>query len=135
MRAFSLMFGYICINLAASFWALSGAIPAAQQLYVSPTDITNTFTLTLFFSVGVTGGLMAIIGIMTRQYVFATGALLIWIIGILLPIVQWVILGLPFVLSAILPSELSWISGIIGAFFAVTLFMFMAELAAGRQVT
>ena len=137
MKAFNLMFGYICLNLAAFFLAMSGAFPVAQQLYVSPTDVTNTFTLTMFVAAGVTGGVMSIIALITRQYVFAASALLIVVIGILLPIVQWVILGLPFVLTALLAPvpELSWLSGIVGAFFAVSLFMFMAELAAGRQVT
>jgi hypothetical protein len=135
MKAYTLIFGFICINFASFALNASGVVPVSRELYVNPTDVSNTFSLTIFAALGAGGAVLGLIGLITRQFYMAAGALVIWVIGIMLPIVQWVFVGLPIMLTALVPSELSWLTGMIGAFFAISLFMFMAELAAGRPVT
>ena len=135
MRTFSLFLFVICLNMSAFIINQSGMIVTSQLLYISPFDVSNQFNLILFAGVGIGGAISGIIGLLTRQYVYAAGALLIWVIGIMLPILQWFLIGAPIILAALLPSELGFISYVVEAFFYFILFMFMVEVATQRQVT
>jgi hypothetical protein len=135
MKASSLLYAMIFLNLAAFSVHLSGVFPVTRELWVNPTDITNAFSLTVFAVVGAGGAVIGILGAIFKTYTFAASAILLWVIGIVLPIVQWFIGGLPIMMAAILPPELAWFSVIVGAVFAMTFFMFILEIAAGRQMT
>ena len=141
MKAVNWIFGYIFINAAAALlvYPLPGVgsiIPIGRNLIVTPLDITNTFSLAVFGSLTAGGAILGVIAIVLRQYVYAAGVLLIWVIGLLLPIVWWFIAGLPMMLAAVLaPFDLTWLITTIVAFATVHLFFFLAEIAAGRQVT
>jgi hypothetical protein len=107
-----------------------------RQLYINPIDVSNKFSLTIFGALGVGGAIFGIAAILTRQYVYATGVLLIWAVGVVvLPIGQWILLGAPFVLVAILPSEVAWLSQVVVAFYAISIFMFVLEITTQRQIT
>jgi len=135
MRAYSIMIFIVCLNMSAFIINQSGAFPESQQLYISPTDVTNQFSLTVFAALGVGGAIFGLAALLTRQYVYAAGALLIWIIGVFLPIGQWFLIGAPVMLAALLPSEVTYLSQVVTAFIALALFMFLAEIASQRQVT
>lgn len=135
MRAYSLMMFIICLNMSAFIISQSGSLTESQELYINPFDIQNQFSLTLFGALGVGGAILGLASLLTRQYVYAAGALLIWVIGIFLPIGQWFLVGTPIILSVLLPPEISYITHVITAFFAFTLFMFFAEIVSQRQIT
>jgi len=131
----------VCLNMSAFILSQSGAMTSSQELYINPLDIynpetqTGQFSLVLFGALGVGGAILGLASLLTRQYVYAAGALLIWVIGIFLPIGQWLLLGTPIILAALLPAEVAYISHVVTAFFALVLFMFLAEIVGQRQIT
>ena len=135
MKAYSLMMFVVCLNMSAFILNQSGAMASSQELYISPFDLSNQFSLTVFGALGVGGAILGLASLLTRQYVYAAGALLIWIVGVFLPIGQWFLLGAPLMLGAILPPEVSYLTHVVTAFFALVLFMFLAEIVGQRQIT
>jgi len=151
LKAYSLMVFYLCVNMAAYIINQSGAFIESQLLYINPFDVSNQFSLTVFGGLLIGGGIIGVIALITRQYVYASVALVVWVIGLILPVAQWFLLGTPIVLNALipvgtdgkpvlLPVEINdvWVSGftlIIVAFFAFIFFMFMIEIASQRQIT
>lgn len=135
MKMYSLLFFIICLNMAAFILQQSGTSTVSKELYISPLDITNKFSLSVFGALAIGGGIIGVIALITRQYVFASVALLIWVIGLLLPITQWFLLGTPIILNVLLPPEVSYLSYVVTAFFAFAFFMFMLEIAAQRQIS
>ena len=125
----------VCLNMSAFILSQSGAMTSSQELYISPFDLSNQFSLTVFGALGVGGAILGLASLLTRQYVYAAGALLIWIVGVFLPIGQWFLLGAPIILGAILPPEVSYLTHVVTAFFALVLFMFLAEIVGQRQIT
>ena len=125
----------VCLNMSAFILNQSGAMASSQELYISPFDLSNQFSLTVFGALGVGGAILGLASLLTRQYVYAAGALLIWIVGVFLPIGQWFLLGAPIMLGAILPPEVSYLTHVVTAFFALVLFMFLAEIVGQRQIT
>jgi len=121
--------------MAAFIINQSGALAVSQELYVSPFDVSNQFSLAVFGITAIGGGILGLIGLLTRQYTFASGAILIWVIGLMLPVTQWFLAGVPMILGVLLPTEISYLTYVVSAFFAFILFMFMAEIATQRQIT
>jgi len=121
--------------MSAFILSQSGAMTSSQELYISPFDLSNQFSLTVFGALGVGGAILGLASLLTRQYVYAAGALLIWIVGVFLPIGQWFLLGAPIMLGAILPPEVGYLTHVVTAFFALVLFMFLAEIVGQRQIT
>jgi len=121
--------------MAAFIINQSGAFATSQELYINPLDVSNQFSLTVFGGLLAGGAIIGIIALITRQYVYASIALVVWVIGLILPIAQWFLLGTPIILAAILPSEISYLSTVVSAFFAFIFFMFMIEIASQRQIT
>ena len=134
MKATSIMIAIFCLNLAAYSVHLMGIFPVTKELWINPTDITNQFTLTLFAVVGGGGIIVGILAAIFKTYTFAAGAILLWVVSIFLPIVQWIVGGFPIMMAAVLPAELAWFTVVAGAFIAVSFFFFLAEIAAGRQL-
>ena len=141
MKGYSLMFFMVCLNISAFIINESGAIAESKELYLSPLDIydpstgTGKFGLTVFFVLLAGAGAIGVIGIIFQQNIFAIGALLVWVLGGLTPIIQWFLLGTPIILAKLLPGSLSYVSVAVGAFFAITFFIFLMEIISQRQVT
>jgi hypothetical protein len=135
MKMWSPMLFMICVNLAAFMLNASGLYPVGSALWISPSDMTSTFTLSIFAGVGLGGAIVGIIALITRQFVYATYALIIWIAGVLLPIAQWFLGGVPIMLAYLLPSELWFVTSSIEALMLILFFMFFVELFSQRQVT
>jgi len=135
MKVYSLMVFYLCLNMAAFIINQSGAFATSQELYINPLNVSNQFSLTVFGGLLAGGAIIGIIALITRQYVYASIALVVWVIGLILPVAQWFLLGTPIILAAILPPEISYVSTVVSAFFAFIFFMFMIEIASQRQIT
>jgi len=135
MKAYSVIMFLVCLNMAAFIIQQSGAIVGSKELYISPFDISSQFSLTYFavLASAVTG--IGIIAFIFRPSVYSIGALLIFVFLGLLPITQWLVLGVPIMLTAVLPSEIVYVSYVVSAFFAVTFFIFLMEIISQRQVT
>lgn len=135
MRAYSLMIFYLSLNIAAFIISESGAFVGSQTLYINPLDVSNQFSLVIFTAIAGAGTIGGLIALYTRQYLFVAGALLIWIIGLLVPIGQWILIGTPIILATLLPTEISYLSAVVSAFFAFIFFMFLIEIAGQRPIT
>jgi len=116
----------------------SGAVAGSKELYMGPSDVLTTFDITKFnfFTGSLAGaGIISVIALIFRQGVFAVAAILIWLVVTLVPVAQWFLLGAPMMLAAMLPSEVSYLSYVVTAFFAIVFFMFLMGIAAQREVT
>lgn len=133
-RLASFMYFIICINLAAWVINQSGFYPISQILWLNPNLIMERFALNVFAGIAASGAITGIISLLTRTQVFASYALIIWVIGILLSLGLWFLGGLPTFLAFILPPELWYISSIIQAFCTVSFFFFFMEVASQRQI-
>lgn len=135
MKAYTVIFAYFVLNISAFVLNYLQVIPG-PSLYLTPDMLLSEFSLTAFASIGVGGAIAGLLALITRQYVYAVGAILIWIIGLVLPILQWVVAGLPFMLAAMLnPYGLGWFAAVIEGFFAIIIFIFCIEILSGKQIT
>ncbi len=125
---------YVCCNLAAFVLHASGLYPTGSELYANATDITSTFSLSIFVGLGIGGGLLGIIALLTKQASYASFALLIWAVGIFLPIAQWFIAGVPIALALMLPSELWFIASVIEAMCIMLFFIFFLGIVTQRHI-
>ena len=135
MKTYSLMFFIVCMNLAAFIIQQSEAIMGSQPLWINPFDIQNKFSLTIITAALLGGGAITIITMLFRPGIYAVGALLVWVVITLTPIAQWFLIGTPIILAALLPTELSFLTGVISAFFAISFFMFLIEIISQRPIT
>lgn len=139
MRFGTILWAYIFVNTAAFLLAydipgVGQIIPVGRELFTSPLDLTNTFSLTVF-SMAAGGSIVAgVVSILLRQYVYAAGILIIAVISIFTPIVLWLLAGLPMMLSAIFaPFDFGWLTAVVVGFVTVHAFLFLAGLMAGRE--
>jgi len=122
-----------------AIWTLNiaGILPVYREPISDPTNILNLFSLDVFTAItGIVGGVtIGILAIMTRSYALSTGVLLLWIVGIMFKPVQDIFAGIPYLLEAVLPSQVWFFSQVFVAFSALILFMFIVEIIAGREIT
>lgn len=137
MRLFSILMFLLALNVAAYILHHSGAFVVSQELYASPERAESVFNLVTLQNavVGVVGGVgvAVLVSLITRQYVYATGALILWVIGVLFEPIMWFFVGVPVMLNALGAPVL--IVGAVEAFFAFTFFMSILELASQRTIT
>lgn len=146
-----LTFG-VAFQLAAYiFWAFN-VVPLVQYPFGDSTaTMQNAFSITLFdgmfTALGAVG--ITIVGLLLRQGTYAIYALLIWVIGSLLPIVRTFFLTIPNTLGALIPNEvnpfydpanpatipLNPIIVAISVIFTYAAFWFLMELASQQRVT
>jgi len=135
MKAWSLIFGYFMINISIGVIHGLGLFTVYQEPIISSTAITSVFDLTVF-SIAI--GLAGIAGILTRQFIFGAGALLLWLVGVFYAPVMDIFVGVPRLINIILadsPVVATVIGGAITAITSIILFMFLFELLSQRQVT
>jgi hypothetical protein len=129
----------LSLNIASWILSLSGAVPSSRLLWLNATDITTTFGLTIFGGVALGGGLAGLLSVFTNKSVYAMGILVIWIIGIMLPIGIWFLNGTSLLITGMIPVEVAaslWYVPVgINALFTFVTFMFFVELASQRNIT
>jgi hypothetical protein len=129
------------LNFAALTLQQFGVLGTSVKLWIGPLDLFNpatnmgVFSLVVFGALAGGGVLMGLAALITRQYVYAAGAILIWVVGILSGIGAWLLAGVPIMLNALLPVEVQWVSYVVVAFFALSFFMFLVEVASQRYIT
>lgn len=142
MKAFTLVIAYMCIN--AGIWtlnmlALLGVLPnlTNTQPIVDPTNMASMFNFNVFTAVtGLVGGAtIGILAMVTRSYALGSGVLILWIVGIIFKPIQDIFIGLPNLISALLPSEIWFVSEIVVAFSALVMFAFFVEIITGKDIT
>jgi hypothetical protein len=97
---------FICLNLAGI--AISTLVDydiLVGNKEVMPYDssaVLAEFNLTTFATIGVGAGIAGLIGLITKQYVFAMGAALVWTLGCLFNVGQWLLDGFPKMVGVLL---------------------------------
>jgi hypothetical protein len=132
MRAWSLIIFFLSLNFAGIIisYLIGGDVIVGSDSVVMPysTDqILSQFTLTTFAISAVGGGIAGLIGLITKQYVFAAGAAVIWILGIFFTLGNWILNGFQLMLNILLAGTgLDFLGTILYAFFLVFFFFFLA---------
>lgn len=139
MRAYSYLFGIVCLNAAVVSLALAGVFTSSIPAAFSTTDILNMFAISVFdISLAVGGGaLLGIVTAMFKTYTFAAGAVALWVVMILFKPVQLLITGFPILLNNFIYSvapSLSWIGTIITVFVTMSVFVLFLEVMSGKQI-
>lgn len=138
MKALALVFAYFAINLAIWSLKMANILPNLVEPTLDPNAIAgpggmfslNTFTLLT----GIVGGSMIGIMALVTRSALSTGVLVLWIVGIIFKPISDIVVGLPNLVAVILPVEVSWLSQIVFAFAAFTLFIFVVEIICGREI-
>jgi len=139
----------VSLNLACFVLSYSGALPLILTGYTSPESFSSLFTIenVNLTNIGIAtiGSIAAgLLAIFTKNYVFGAGAILIWVVSVLLGPVGWVINGFPSFIRSLIyvigGSSASSIAVGYMAFWVATvlcvygMFMFIVEILAGRQM-
>ena len=148
MKPYSIIIFMICLNISCYLLVEMEvfSVSSYPEGYTGPETIMETFkfgeiSLTDIFLLGTGGILAGIMMLITRQYVFASIALVIWVIGIVLKPVGWVIVGFPLMVNSLLlmsgvSSTLATALQLtISAFYFFIFFIFIIEIASQRQLT
>jgi hypothetical protein len=152
MKGEDLFLFLVCVNIAI-FWTYSmGVIPSVglPGNYTSPQGIVDVFRIENLkitdLSLLVGGSLFAgIVGILTKQYVFAGVVILIWIVSNLLGPIGMLVNGFPKMVTEVIliigsnSAEAQSLSSIVGwvvtALYVYTMFMFFISILGQRQQT
>jgi hypothetical protein len=142
---FSLVMFMFCLNVAAWILMMGGlATSEGRYLVLVPSDISSLFNIQAFAADNLVGtlsslalgmGIAGLVGIITRQGVYAAGVILIWVACIMFTPLYMILNGVPALMSALLPAEISWLGLGFQAFFNVIFFMFFIETFSQRQIT
>jgi len=127
--------GYIISNLVY-YSVLPQGILLGQMPY-SMTDISLTFDPVKVFSAAAGIGIAGLFGLITRQGIYAITAALIWVVGIFLNVVSWMLFGFPLMLNVILSGtglEII-VPAIAGAFLPAFFFFSLAGILSQRDFT
>jgi hypothetical protein len=127
--------GYIIANLV-SLGVLTGN---SDVMPYTLTDVNSQFSLFTFSATNVTygiigAGIAGLIGLITKQGMFAIIAALIWVVGIFLNIFNWVLNGFPMMLNILLAGTgLEFMAYVVESFVLVLFFFFLASILSQRQ--
>jgi len=138
MKAWSLVFGYFCINMAIWTLNIAGILPSyTREAIINPTGLESLFSLDTFTLVTgiVGGGVVGILAMITRNYALSTGVLILWLVGVMLKPIRDLLIGLPLLIEAVLPPSVWFFSQVFVAFSAMILFVFIVEIIAGRPIS
>ncbi len=136
MRLYSVLLFFICLNVAGYLVNLLIANnvignPSVTQttLPYSGSDVATQFAITTFVMGAAGSGIAGLFALITKQYVYASGATLIWIVGLLINVVTWFTNGFPQLLGFLLGG--TGLEGLVSAIFmpilTFYLFFFLAE--------
>lgn len=135
----TLIIAFMAITFSSYVITQSGALTNSRSMPLSATDFDDMFSIAAFDATTLTaltvGGLIGIVGIIMKQYVFASVALVIWVLGTLWKPSNAFITAFPKLLEAVLPAEVSWISVIPTSFIMVAFFFWLAEIVAQRNLS
>jgi hypothetical protein len=124
------MAGYIISQLVAQ-----GAMVGDVLLMpYSSTDLLAQFSLTTFAVMGAGAGLAGLIGLITKQYMFAAGAAAIWCVGLFFNVGNWLLNGFPMMMSILLGGTgLDFLSVVFTVGFTLIFFFGLANTLRGGE--
>jgi hypothetical protein len=126
----------LCLNISAFILHESGAFTGSRTYAETPGTIESMFSWSnLISSLGVAGGVGAVIATIFGFSAAILGSLIIWALVSFAPVITWFFKGVPLMLEAMLPPELWFVRLGVEALFAVVFFMFIIEQAGQRQIT
>lgn len=134
MKIYSVLLLFVCLNLAG--WMISELVSAnvlISNAEVMPYDsegILAQFNLATFTALAAGAGIAGLIGLITKQYVFAAGAALIWTVGIMFNASNWILNGFPRMIGILLADTGGFdiiVSTILTTLLTFYLFFFLAE--------
>lgn len=147
MRAFYtlLIFGIAFQCASYLLWAFD-VDPQMSYPLGNVSNISSVFSLTPFSLAFTATGAVAIglASLLLRAGTYAYYAVLVWVIGTMVPIVQTFFLAIPNTIGAFIPASanpnpavfpINPLMIVVGAIFAVAAFFFLVELAAQRNIT
>ena len=135
----TLIIAFMTITFSSYIIQQSGILTESRSMPLSPTDYDDLFSIAIFdvatISTALTvGGLIGIAGILFKQYVFASIALLIWLIGVFWKPSNAFLTAFPKLVEAVVPAEASYLSIIPSAFIGVAFFFWLAGILAQRDL-
>lgn len=136
MKGYTLIIGYFCVNLAIWALGMAGILPTWKEPQADPTSLLAMFNLDAFTVItGLVGGtVIGILSMVTRSYALGVAVLVVWVVGVILTPIQDIFTGLPYLISMFLPAELAFLSQIVTIFTGITLFFFIVEIIANRNI-
>lgn len=146
MKAYSVMLFLIAINISVYILIVSGAWAGQYpEGYASPEAMSDIFKLqnvdlTQIIMIGIGGLLGGILALVTRQFVFASVALLIWVVCVLFTPIGWIITAFPLTVKSLAlmsgaPTAIADITEVVlSAFYVFIFFMFILEIASQRYM-
>lgn len=139
MRLFyTLLVFAISLQLAAYLLQAFQIIPNENVTFAfGPAQITDLFSMEKIGLLLSGGAAIGLAGLLLRQSTYAFYAMLLWAIGVMVPIVNEFFLAIPNFINALpIPASVSTpIYLVIGTIVAFAAFMFFIELATQRNVT
>ena len=132
VNAFGVLFFFICLNLSCYVLNEIEAVPYYMEGVETPESIKDiTYTRVLSSISILVGG--TLVGILFNTLVYgATIALIICVINLIFPVVDWLILGFPNLLLQMGVPEV--IYTVIGTLFAAVWFWFLLGIIAQRYM-
>lgn len=138
MRWLPLLIFLICINVgvyilaSANLYTFSSStMPIDPDNFLSQLGYQTNLTV-MIGGVGVGATLGGILAYLTKQYVFGAVIMLVWVLGMIAPILQWVFDGLPTMLDAF--GVPAYITLALRGFIFFTFFMGILEVASQRSL-
>jgi hypothetical protein len=126
------MIFWLALNLAAFSINASGIIPNySQEPSYDPTSIASTFNITTLLALGAGIGIGGLVAIVTKQNIWSIGAILVWSLGVLIPLVRDFFLGVPLMFVRL---GVPWyVTTSLGALIAFTYFFFFVGVVTQRD--
>lgn len=126
---------WFCLNFAIIITNELGVLPFEQPALLPSNWWTVNFSLDVFAAIMSGNVAIGIIGLIFKQYVFASLAMVVWTaLTIFLPIFSNWLLILPGFLQNLLPPELSSLYYLFISVNTVMFFMFIVQLLTQRSV-
>lgn len=141
MKLWTLLVFFISLN--ASGYIIANLVTAGvlvgntSVMPYSMNDISVAFDPVKVFSAAAGIGIAGLFGLITRQGIYAITAALIWVVGIFLNVVSWMLWGFPLMLNVLLAGtglEVI-VPAIAGAFLPAFFFFSLAGILSQREFT
>jgi hypothetical protein len=138
MRIWAIFLFFVVFNISLYMIQASGVIGYSQAPYQSPGNIssqlvgwnviTNVSSVTgiIFLTVS------AITALVLKEYVLGTAMLVIWTLGYLIPVVQWVLFGFPIFLAQCGVPAYIWVS--LTTVISLCFFWFLLNFVGGKSI-
>lgn len=136
MKVWSFIFYFwFCLNFAIILTNQIGVFSYQKPPALSAQSLADRFSLSAFAALTSVDVGIGIVGIIFKQYVFATLAIIVWTaLWLFLPIFTDWLLILPNFLHNFIPSELDGLYYLLITINTVMFFMFIAQLLTQRAV-